>query len=153
EESLKHITNELRANMADLAKATTRKDYYIEAQFLSATLHDYLKYKLDWVSKDALHKLMGLRLRRTTEVPDALPDDSQASAQPTPEPPEGLPFQVHSLRPARRVGQDGVIHSQIVISLLQRRKLLLDPKLPTGGDKEFIFRGGCTLIFDLDTME
>jgi hypothetical protein len=51
------------------------------------------------------------------------------------------------------VGPDGDIRSQIVISLLQKRKLPLDPARPRSEDNEFTLRGGCTLILDLDTMD
>lgn len=60
-------------------------------------------------------------------------------------------FQVHSLRPARRVGPDGDSMNQLVLSIIQSRDVPLDPN-----DKKspkMKFRGGCTLILDLDTKE
>jgi hypothetical protein len=62
-----------------------------------------------------------------------------------------LKFEVHSLRPARRVGPDGDSLNQLIISLIQSRDLPLNPDAE---DKTtMIFRGGCTLILDLDTMQ
>ncbi len=59
----------------------------------------------------------------------------------------GLPtFLVHSLRTARRVGPDGDTLNQLIISLVQTRDLDLD-------GSSMKFRGGCTLILDLDTMQ
>lgn len=61
-------------------------------------------------------------------------------------------FQIHSLRPARRVGPDGNSLNQLIISIIQSR----DIEIP-GADGEkplsFIFRGGSTLVLDLDTMQ
>jgi hypothetical protein len=67
---------------------------------------------------------------------------------------EGRPsFEVHSLRRARRVGPDGDALDQVIISITQRR--ILDST--TGGPAQpdapsFNFRGGVTLILDLDTL-
>lgn len=132
-QSVKFVTDFLRDRLRGLEQAQTREDHYIETQALSAELHDYLEGEFDEVQADALHRLTGLRLH--------------------PADPSVLKFQVHSLRPARRIGPDGQLRSHIVISLLQRRRERLDPTLPRGRDNEFTFRGGCTLILDLDTME
>ncbi len=135
EESVKYVTGFLRQNMGDLSEAKTRKEHYIETQSLSARLHEYMEGEFGELNGPALHKLTGLLVRPTNALPDP------------------MSFQVHSLRPARRVGPGGNVTSQIVISLLQRREVRLDPGLPKGRDNEFVFRGGCTLILDLDTME
>ncbi len=60
-------------------------------------------------------------------------------------------FQIHSLRPARRVGPDGDSLNQLIISIIQSRDIKVKPR---AGEKplSFIFRGGSTLVLDLDTM-
>lgn len=66
--------------------------------------------------------------------------------------PTGVPkFQIHSLRPARRVGPDGDSLNQLIISIIQSR----DIKIEQSGEEplDFIFRGGSTLVLDLDTMQ
>jgi hypothetical protein len=55
-------------------------------------------------------------------------------------------FEVHSLRGARRVGPNGNLCNQIIITLTQRRVINADT------EDEFKFRGGCTLILDLETL-
>jgi len=60
-------------------------------------------------------------------------------------------FEVHSIRPARRVGPDGDTLNQLIISLIQSRDVLVDPNAGPKSPK-MVFRGGCTLILDLDTM-
>ena len=49
-------------------------------------------------------------------------------------------FEVHSVRPARRVGPDGQLRADIVVEVTQTFR-------PDGGGR---FRGGCTLIIDLE---
>jgi hypothetical protein len=89
-------------------------------------------------------------------------------------PPKGLEltrgrprFEVHAIRPALRVGPDGDLLSEVVISITQTRKVPLDPaaapsdawylaKSDRDGGVEipsFTFRGGCTLIMDLETQK
>ncbi len=61
-------------------------------------------------------------------------------------------FQIYALRPARRVGPDGESLNQLIISIVQTR----DIKIPSPNGKKtniLPFRGGCTLILDLDTMQ
>jgi hypothetical protein len=57
-------------------------------------------------------------------------------------------FEVHALRPALRVSPTGVIVKQLIMILTQRRRVDVDPKDKSRG--EFDFRGGSTLIFDLE---
>ena len=62
----------------------------------------------------------------------------------------GLPsFEVHSVLPTLRVTPDGQIMKQLIISVTQRLVgVPADPEQP-GGDP-FDFRGGSTLIFDME---
>ena len=66
----------------------------------------------------------------------------------------GVPvFEVHAARPARRAGPDGDSVHQMVLTMTQRRRVPIDPSGPANIDNEFWFRGGCTVILDLDTLE
>jgi hypothetical protein len=62
----------------------------------------------------------------------------------------GLPsFEVHSVLPTLRVTPDGQIMKQLIISMTQRlRGMPIDPEDPAKGT--FDFRGGSTLIFDME---
>jgi hypothetical protein len=71
----------------------------------------------------------------------------------------GIPtLEVHSIRPTKRVGPDEQIASDLVIEITQRRKGYYNEdhqnEADSGGvfDKppDFIFRGGCTLIVDIE---
>jgi hypothetical protein len=57
-------------------------------------------------------------------------------------------FEVHSVRPARRVARDGTIGNDIIVVITQSRNAPYNPDDPNLGT--FRFRGGCTLVVDLD---
>jgi len=66
---------------------------------------------------------------------------------------------VHSVRPAHRVGPDGHTITDLVVEMTQRRRgyfsRTVQRKVDAGEIKppppDFIFRGGCTLLIDLET--
>ena len=55
-------------------------------------------------------------------------------------------FSVASVRPARRVAPDGSFFTEVVATIMQRRRVPLDPNDPQG--PQIWFRGGVTLIID-----
>ncbi|EKD37198.1 MAG: hypothetical protein ACD_75C01221G0002 [uncultured bacterium] len=64
---------------------------------------------------------------------------------------ESLPtFRVHSIRPALRVNPNGTIMKQMIMTIVQRRCIALDPDNEAKGT--FNFWAGSTLIFDLDNL-
>ena len=69
-------------------------------------------------------------------------------------------FEVHSFRGSRRTGPDGNALNEVIISLTQHRAVPFDEKINFAhlSDEEkkaahFHFRGGCTLILDLQTLK
>jgi len=71
-------------------------------------------------------------------------------------------LEVHSVRPARRIGPDGQTITQLIVEMTQRRRGYYDPedqRKADGGDRDllanpdFVFRGGCTLLVDPDTAD
>lgn len=73
---------------------------------------------------------------------------------------DGRPaLEIHSVRPAHRVGPDGQKITDLVVEMTQRRRGYYDPEVQRKADAgeieptepDFIFRGGCTLLIDLDT--
>ena len=77
-------------------------------------------------------------------------------------------FEVHSLRPCRRIGPDGQQQTDVIVDLVQRRKAYFDeakqkevdetplPNVDGAYDAvphDFYFRGGCTLVIDPHTGE
>lgn len=75
----------------------------------------------------------------------------------------GVPkIEVHSVRPTRRQGPDGQPMTDLVIEVTQRRRGYYDPADQEQADKvatdpppqeDFWFRGGCTLLVDLEHRE
>ena len=74
----------------------------------------------------------------------------------------GLPiFEVHAVRPARRVSPDGESRVDLVIEITQKRYGYLDPELQARVDKgkidpppeHFWFRGGSTVLINLESRE
>ncbi|HVG19300.1 MAG TPA: hypothetical protein VNI02_09610, partial [Blastocatellia bacterium] len=99
--------------------------------------------------------LEGLRGEQQPDepAPDLVIAGGSAEATPGRRPRRaGVPkFQIHSIRPARRVGPDGNALNQLIISIIQSRDI--PPRSDDDGNTPgFIFRGGSTLILDLDTM-
>jgi len=75
---------------------------------------------------------------------------------------KGPSFEIRNLRLVARVGPDGNQINNVVFSIIQRAGVIVkdnafagiyvpDSKEPPDGG--FEFRGGCTLIFDLDTLK
>jgi hypothetical protein len=62
-------------------------------------------------------------------------------------------FEVHSFRGAQRVAPDGTPVNRVIISITQKRKVKLDESSTDPKPEKFFFRGGCTLIFDLNTLQ
>jgi hypothetical protein len=54
-------------------------------------------------------------------------------------------IEVHSVRPARRVSPNGVIHTDLVVEITQSFRPASNPSMR--------FRGGCTLLINLATAE
>lgn len=109
---------------------------YREAVFLkSRRMRRYLHKWLEEVPDDAKNGLLGLDL--------------------TPGPDGPAKFEVHAVRPVRRIGPDDRMIQQMIIEITQRRPQWFRPPDPSkaAGETEpdFYFRGGATLIVDLET--
>jgi len=69
-----------------------------------------------------------------------------------------LDFHVTSIRPVRRVSPEGEFLMDAVVEITQKRPGYLDQtfnqipfSVPNGEEPDFWFRGGCTLIIDIET--
>lgn len=60
-------------------------------------------------------------------------------------------YEVHSVRPARRTRYDSSMFTDLVVEITQRRPEPYKPGAPASGS--FTFRGGCTLLIDLQRRE
>lgn len=79
-------------------------------------------------------------------LPDIPKYDEDGNVVTRPDASRRTNFEVHSVRPARRIAADGSFRTDVVIVLNQRRPAALDGKDLANG--WFWFRGGATLIVD-----
>ncbi len=134
---LRDFAMKLKSHLALLRDfATTRAEYHRRSRDLAEKLHTAAQAELaddlEFVSRHAL-ALQG-----------ALPG-LELDAQGRPK------FEVHSVRAARRVGPDGDTLNHAIIVITQKRILPLVDS-PVAGPT-FKYRGGCTLILNLDTLD
>ncbi len=135
------IAEELREFMENARYLTDRHESFNATREMRIELHKLIQQEVLVGHWRGLEELTGLALKPDTKMVGLDLDE------------QGIPvFEIHSLRSAQRVGPDGNALNQIIISITQSRKFLLDPASPTGGSK-FFFRGGCTLILDLNNLD
>jgi hypothetical protein len=125
-----------------------RERVFIQTCMLRAFLHQWFAQLRDETDPEELQNLTGLAL--TASAPWSIGRSV-----------DGLPkFEIHAARPARRVGPDGQLMPTFILEITQKRTGFYDParqeqadggKLPAGTTEDFTFRGGATILFDLDT--
>lgn len=122
-----------------------RRKIHILSKIARIVLHRWItdfKAESHSVEVDKFEELTGLYLWRTKEKDKLVEGISFRDKK--------YSFEVHSFRAARRVGPDGEKVNEVIISITQRREVPLYPSNPEAG--VFDFRGGCTLILDLQTL-
>ncbi len=161
----KPLTEWLRSVPNQLNYLKTRREIYEATEDISGELNKWIVSKGHKEFKDFSEiagvtfqfrkGCPGLRRRRKAAEPDA-PDagvEASEDGEQEAEQKNDVPmFQIHSLRPVRRVGPDGDLLNQLIISIVQSRDITIKPQ-NGGKSSKFFFRGGCTLILDLDTMQ
>jgi hypothetical protein len=145
-------TDTLRKLLADW-NLTSREEVCLRSERLRAELHEWFKAFKHEASRqrpDAVQRIetiTGLALDDTTAPRTIERDDGEPK------------FEIHSVRPARRVGPDGLVKVDLVLEILQKRLGYFDPKKQKQADDQgqlsgradFTFRGGCTIIVDMDS--
>jgi len=131
-----------------------RRKVYEEMKTNAEIIHEILKNKIAAtkflkVQQEALFDIFGLEMDPSSAPATIDRDDSD------------LPkFEVHSVRPAVRVGPDGETRTDLVIEITQRRRGYRNPEMQEEQDRsrgdnpqepDFYFRGGCTLLVDNET--
>jgi len=133
-----HLQNFVRQT---IGVSRNRHDVFMQEREICAKLHGVIQDQ-DPALMDQFEETTGLVLS-----PDRIPEGLKSKET-------GVPvFEVHSARPARRVGPDGDSLHQIVVTIGQWRRLPIDPSRAMSKENSFLFRGGCTVILDLDTLE
>ncbi|WP_205195551.1 hypothetical protein [Chitinophaga sp. Cy-1792] len=165
---LKILADFLREFRADLMYETDRKEIYLrtkgymgksydkkdERHKNQLPLHERLGIKFEGSS--AFEKLTGLIFNNGWENLGIRTSTVYGTRQPS--------FYVQNLRLISRIGPDGNQINQIIFSIIQRSGVLLDSDGNFNGtykrtdegttpENGFELYGGCTLIFDLDTLQ
>jgi hypothetical protein len=101
-------------------------------------------------SREGVFKLM---IKRRAELHGYLKNKLKSSALQLSSIDNGLPVEVHVLRPSIRTDWEGRPRFQWIIELTQRIPEYLDPNDETVKDRtpDYYFRGGCTLLVDAET--
>jgi hypothetical protein len=127
-----------------------RREVFDRTEKLRGQMHGWFLGLLGQWSVPAIEELTGMKLG-----PDA-PATIERDAQGRPK------FEIHSARPARRVGPDGQLAVDLVVEITQKRQGYDDPDRQQAADQgkpageakaDFVFRGGCTLLLDLETAQ
>lgn len=150
---LSNIADFLRRFQDEISYVTEREAIYKITQRFKAELHDMLAHKME--NSTDFSNLTGLLYSESDLAPYGISPGEY-----------GIPkFEVHSLRRARRVGPDGDALNQIIISITQKRKIKksewlqftspatqkVEAILGDSNEDDVVFRGGSTLIIDLDS--
>lgn len=129
------ITKVLREFNNSLSYITDRREIFYTIKKMKAELHHRFEIKFE---SPAFEKLTGIKFLDTM--------NGEIGSE------GGFPkFEVHSMQRARRVGPEGITINQVIVTLTQRRTI--QSNLVPAAEKPYTFRGGCTLIFDLDTLK
>ncbi len=135
----------LRRLDPDWGLTTDRKSIFNRARHSQATLKGW------FMDRAASAAAQAAQLVLDASAPEAFYRDKR-----------GVPtLEVHSVRPARRVGPEGENLTELVVEMTQRRRGYYDPEVQRRVDSgetkppdpDFIFRGGCTLLIEPDTAK
>lgn len=132
-----------------------REKIFTITRAAKAALHDVLvNYKASANSQEItqFEEITGLFLLESAEKKESVKGLEVKGGKYT--------FEVHTLRGAHRVGPDGNSLNQVIISITQKRTVALDKDVDLDALKgkkkkdepQFKFRGGCTLILDLQDL-
>ncbi len=133
--------------------SASRRRAFADARQLQVFLHDLYRGVRDSTNVHIFEEATGLAL--TDEAPWSIRRSKQ----------DGLPnFEVHAVRPARRVGPDGQLIQRLIVEITQKRFGFDDPRRQEQADRgeladsllnkaDFVFRGGSTLIYDFETAQ
>jgi hypothetical protein len=135
--ALKRIAVIVEEDVRVILSMSDREKIFNEYNSRQGRLHEFLMNKQDILGEKKwgifIDKL-GLSASHSTYL-----DNSGLEVKPI----NPLKIEVHKIRPAYRMGREGNILEQVIVTLTQKAEI------PINGDEKIRFRGGCTLIFNL----
>jgi hypothetical protein len=123
----------LRGLMPEIRYCESRRELFETLREKRLQLHE--RIRCGWENVPSLERLTGLVFTPGTKLKGLRLDRDKVPR-----------FQVASLAAIERVGPDGDVVNQVLLSLIQTRDL------ETADGAPMKFRGGCTLLIDLDTQ-
>ena len=121
----------MRTHIEGLRYLRDRQEIWLRTRDMREALHRAISERVE--NADALQHITGLALGDYK-----LPDNVQVRRR------DGKPvFQVHSLREARRLKDDGRALNQVFVTILQKEVMVHE-------GREYAIRAGSTLVLDLD---
>jgi hypothetical protein len=138
--ALEEVVDFLRQWVPVLNSINDREALWIKTREIQAALHQFLtntnKEKLDDQGWEEWLRLLGITSRDIhmpgyTDVTKKAKNDT---------------IEVYKVRPAYRVGSNGLVMEQIIVTITQ--KVILRADAATDAGVEIAFRGGATLIFN-----
>jgi hypothetical protein len=160
--SLGKMAEFLRDRVRSLSNLSDRAEIFKQSKIIQAAFHDFLVGKPQVnkngdstdaavLSKKELESLLP-NLGLSTSVIEYFDDDNKPVKQ---KQKSGiLPIEIHKIKPAYRLGRDGMILEQVLVTITQSTTILIETgkiNFKTGEPvvDEMKFRGGCTIIFNM----
>ena len=142
--TINKLAGDMRSAADKLGYSSNRFEAFMAMSNFRIRTHDIIKDHMSQLPTEQQHRLLGLVVSWDGTGSEADIRDQFRYRDGEPDFPR---FVVYSVRPARRIGPDGSAVNQMVISITQTR----DIKRPNGPTMKF--RGGSTLILDLDNFQ
>ncbi|MDB5006261.1 MAG: hypothetical protein JWP45_654 [Mucilaginibacter sp.] len=144
EQTLRKIARFLKFQVRDLTRFTDRKKIFEVSQVIQGKLHDLLMDESKHPIKKGKYQQWFEKLGLTTKKLEFFDREkgikylSRSTVAPH--------VEVHKVKPAYRVGKQGLILEQVIVTITQSAKFSI--KVDGKQIQELKFRGGCTIIFD-----
>lgn len=141
--ALNLMANLLKDKVRDLNSISDREQIWEESQRIQRELHTFMvtnkKKELGPEQWGQWLKKLGL-----TNEPLSFKDNQgrQLTANKTAQ----VPIEIHKIRPAFRIGNDGLILEQVIVTITQ--SITVNVNISGGERYPMRFRGGSTIIFD-----
>ncbi|WP_264537855.1 hypothetical protein [Flavobacterium sp. N1736] len=135
--ALAFIGANVKKDVLEILSMSIREDIFNKYSDSQGSLHGLLMRKQEFLGPDKWDKFiekLGLSTQHSTYT-----DDTGKEMKPN----NKLNIEVHKIRPAYRMGREGNILEQVIVTLTQKAEIDLNET------NKIKFRGGCTLIFNL----
>jgi hypothetical protein len=139
--ALTEVATTLRKLVTETLYVQNREALFEQLRNARTETQSYLKRVLsdrsDYPFRPEFSRVTGITVSESSQLQGLRRDE------------DGMPtFEVHAVRPALRVSPDGTIMKQMIMLITQRREVSVSAENAALG--AFHFRGGSTLVFDLE---